>query len=303
MLEVPPVGNEPSSGRNIKVGVSMMFDEGFRPAIIPLVEDNSVDVLEWSFDTCWNWKFMAKWAQELIDHYSKRDRLLGHGVYYSALSAYSAFHTDWLSKLSEELSKRRYIHISEHYGFSRVAHVMRGAPLPLPHCPEAVEMGSENLRRLAQTAKCPIGLENLALAFSKKDVLGQGAFLQDLLRETNDFILLDLHNLYCQMENFAMSAEDLFRTFDLNKVKELHLSGGSWSDAASGRKIRRDTHDGNVPEKLYLLLELALATFPNIEYVILERLGNTVNTEEDVGAFRHNFKQIRNVVRARERSG
>lgn len=284
---------------DIKLGVSMMFDEGFRPAITPLVENDSVDVLEWSFDTCWNWKFMPKWAQELIEQYSQRDLLLGHGVHYSALSPYSAFHSDWLSKLSEELSKRRYIHISEHYGFSRAGHVTRGAPLPLPHCREAVEIGSENLQRLAKIARCPVGLENLALAFSKRDVLEQGAFLEDLLMIPQGFILLDLHNLYCQIENFAISAEDLFRTFDVNRVKELHLSGGSWSDAASGRKIRRDTHDGDVPDKLYSLLELALATCKNIEYVILERLGNTFNTEEDTRRFQHDFNRIRNLVRGK----
>lgn len=55
-----------------------------------------------------------------------------------------------------------------------------------------------------------IGLENLALAFTASDVRDQGQFLDDLLAPFDGFLVLDLHNLYCQLVNFDQDLQPLF---------------------------------------------------------------------------------------------
>lgn len=45
------------------------------------------------------------------------------------------------------------------------------------------------------------------------------------------FIILDLHNLYCQIHNFNIPFEEILTGYPLNKVREIHISGGSWEDA------------------------------------------------------------------------
>ncbi len=280
----------------VKVGLSMMLEDDFRQATASLFANNQVDVIEWSFDTCWQKGLMPGWAQDLLEYYSKQDLLLGHGVYFSALSTYSPLHKDWLAKLSNEIRTRKYIHISEHFGFSQAGHVLRGAPLPVPYCAEAVTLGKENLRRLSDIVNLPVGLENLALAFCKEDVLNQGIFLKELLQEINGFILLDLHNLYCQIQNFSLNPETLLQTYPLADVKELHISGGSLNTLGNDRTIRRDTHDGDAPEAVFTLLETVLDLCPNIDYIILERLGGTLNNQTDMANFQDEFMRIKNIV-------
>ena len=107
------------------------------------------------------------------------------------------------------------------------------------------------------------------------------------------FLLLDLHNLYCQTINFDRTLDELLATYPLHRVRELHLSGGSWSGAA--KAIRRDTHDGPVPPELFDWLPRVIARCPNVEAVILERLGGTFSTADDE-PFRADYRRLKEVV-------
>lgn len=88
--------------------------------------------------------------------------------------------------------------------------------------------------------------------------------------------------------------------YPLERVQELHLSGGSWSVAEGRRgvdRIRRDTHDGAVPEEVFDLLKIALRRCSNIKAVIFERLGDTLTREQDINDFREDFRRIKQIVK------
>lgn len=144
---------------------------------------------------------------------------------------------------------------------------------------------------------CPSarGLRNLAFAFGLQDVRQQGEFLDQLLESVDGFLLLDLHNLYCQMHNFQLSATEILNLYPLARVRELHLSGGSWSHHGTAT-IRRDTHDQAVPELVFELLKLALQRCSSVEAIILERMGNTLNSEQEQIQFRQDFTHIRQIT-------
>jgi len=258
------------------VGLSLMLAPDFVSATLPLFEAGEVEVLEWSFDTVWG-TGAPDWAAELLDHFAGQDRLLGHGVTYSPMTArFSERQRRWLERLTQECQERSYRHVSEHFGFVSAGSFHDGAPLPVPRTPEALRLGRDRLERMADACGgLRVGLENLAFAFSARDVLDQGAFLADLLEPVDGFLLLDLHNLYCQAANFAIPAHTLLDDYPLDRVTELHVSGGSWSEWDGGR-IRRDTHDGAVPRDVFELLPDVLTRCPHVEYVILERLGGSL---------------------------
>jgi uncharacterized protein (UPF0276 family) len=81
-------------------------------------------------------------------------------------------------------------------------------------------------------------------------------------------------------------------------VREIHLSGGSWSQSVSGKRVavRRDTHDDSVPQEVFNLATLALKLCPNIEFVILERLGNTMTDPESQREFRDDFETMEEIL-------
>lgn len=280
------------------LGISLMPEAEFLQAAYPLLEEGCVDVLEWSFDVGWPPASLPAWAAGLLDHYAACGRLLGHGVSYSPLSAHDHVRQDaWLAHLRQEVAERQYVHISEHFGFASGGNFHQSAPLPVPLCAAALKVGRERLQRLAEIARAPIGLENLAFAFSVRDVMDQGRFLDELLAPVGGFIVLDLHNLYCQMHNFGVSFQDLLKSYPLERVRELHVSGGSWSEPfPDGGRVRRDTHDAQVPEAVLALVPPALAACPNVGAIIFERLGTSLKEKEDQAGFRADFERLRERV-------
>jgi uncharacterized protein (UPF0276 family) len=95
-----------------------------------------------------------------------------------------------------------------------------------------------------------------------EEVKKHGEFLNKLVDSVNGFIILDLHNVYCQSYNFNISFDEIIHLYPLHRVREIHISGGSWEDSniLPGKKIRRDTHDNPVPEKVFHLLNCACIT-------------------------------------------
>jgi uncharacterized protein (UPF0276 family) len=287
-----------------RVGLSLMLEADFLRAAFPLFADGAVEILEWSFDVGWPPAVMPAWAEDLLRHYSDADQLLGHGVSYSALSAgVEAMQRRWLDSLDRELSQRRYRHLSEHFGFSATANFHQSAPFPVPLTAETLRLGQDRLQKLRERTHLPIGLENLAFAFHRQDVDDQGRFLEALLEPVDGFLLLDLHNLYCQSCNFGVSLDQLLTSYPLHRVRELHVAGGSWSVPRTGLNVapvRRDTHDGAVPEELFDWLPTVLARCPNVEAVILERMGGTLTPDDDE-PFRSDYRRLREVVHASRR--
>jgi uncharacterized protein (UPF0276 family) len=298
------------------VGLSLMLEDDFLRATLPLFEAGEVEVLEWSFDIGWGLPALPAWADELLGQYSRAGRLLGHGVTFSALSAaWTPRQAAWLDRLRHELAERSYLHVSEHFGFMTAGDFHRSAPLPVPLTDASLRIGQERLQMLADCGARPVGLENLAFAFGRQDVADQGRFLDRLLEPVNGFVLLDLHNLYCQSCNFGIPIAELLDLYPLSRVRELHISGGSWSSvtgtdpanedhrqgraggsAPTGNRVRRDTHDGPVPEEVFAAVPQALARCPAVTAVIFERLGGTLHSPADEAALRDDYRRLCQVV-------
>lgn len=263
------------------VGLSLMPTEDFRDFAWNLVDREMVDVIEWSFDMIWeDGEMTPSWCESLLDDFSARGRLLGHGVTFSPFSGgFSEHQKWWLEQLRVECDRRRYIQISEHFGFMEAGAFVESAPMPVPMTEGAISLGRRCLEALTLSSGRPVGLENLALAFCVEDVRWQGKFLEEVLSRVDGFLVLDLHNLYCQSVNFDVPMSELLGSYPLERVRELHISGGSWSARRSGTgpSIRRDTHDGPVPERVFEILPEALDRCPGLEYVIFERLGGTID--------------------------
>ena len=279
------------------LGLSMMPEADFVSAILPLLQDQSVDVLEWSFDTV-EQVHEPEWLSGLLDFYAESNRLLGHGVYYSLFDArWTERQEIWLEKLKKETQRRKYNHITEHFGFMNTENFHQGVPLPVPLHPKILQIGKDRLARLQSVVEIPVGVENLAFSFSADDVREQGIFLDKLIEDIDGFLILDLHNIYCQSCNFEIDILDIVTMYPLEKVKEIHLSGGSWQESVYGKKpVRRDTHDDAIPEEVLAVLPEVLSLCPNLGYVIIERLGHTIRTTTEKETFLNDFVKTKIII-------
>jgi uncharacterized protein (UPF0276 family) len=277
-------------------------EDDLRIAQLPLFADGLVEAIEWTLDAEFDGS-VPDWLEALLDHYGAAGALYAHGVQFSPLSALlEARQSRWLERVSRALGLRPYRHLSEHFGFTTVPGLARGTPLPVPFVPGAVAIGRDRLRLLQEAASgAPVGLENLALALSRDDVCVHGEFLDQLLAPTDGFLLLDLHNLYCQAQNFDVPADELLRAMPLHRVREIHVSGGSWSTRGSkvgARPFRRDTHDGAIPSDVFSMLAFALPRCARLEVVFVERLGQTLRQSGDVALYREDYQRVRAIVAA-----
>jgi uncharacterized protein (UPF0276 family) len=275
-----------------------MHEADFIAAALPLFEEGEIEVLEWSFDTISAKEHEPEWLPVLLDEYSRKGRLLGHGVRYSLLSGdFSKKQERWLKQLADEMKRYTYRHITEHFGFMTSDDFHKGAPLPVPFNEQSLAIGQDRLKRIQQAAGIPVGVENLAFAFSAEQAKEQGLFLEKLIEPVNGFLILDLHNVWCQAINFKIDVYTLLNSYPLHKVKEIHISGGSWSTvSSSGNPVRRDTHDEAVPPEVLQLLKEILHKCPYAEAVIFERLGNTLLTTDEQVQFIQDFKTIKRIV-------
>ena len=275
-----------------RVALSLMPNPEFAVATAPLFADGLVDAVEWSFDMGWGPAGVPEWLDAVLDEYADEGRLDGHGVSFSLLSDHPR-QVRWLQLLTAELRRRPYRRLSEHVGFMAAGPISRSSPLPMPRHPEVVRFGREQVDRLTDVAQAPIGLENLATAMGVRDALDQGALIDDLLAPTGGWVVLDLHNVWCQAENFGLDALKLIDTYPLERVREIHVSGGSWWTPPSGaRQLRRDTHDGPIPSEVSTLLPAVLARCPHVDTVVVERIGRAFGSPGD-DDFLRDFRQVR----------
>ncbi len=282
-----------------KLGLSLMPTEDFEQATVPLFQNNQVQAIEWSFDFSWNGAVVSEWCDGILHEFSNRGALTGHGVNLSPLSArFSKRQEEWLANAKEEFKNRKYVHATEHFGFSEAGPIAQGAPLGVPMNAESLRKGKDMMKRYADATQCPVGLENLAFAFGLEDVKRQGDFIDQLISSVDGFLLLDVHNIYCQLANFGVSELELLNSYPLSKVREIHLSGGTWSGSISGKRaaVRRDTHDDAIPQEVFNLATLALKLCPNVEFVIMERLGYTMMDLDSQQEFREDFETMEEIL-------
>ncbi len=275
------------------------LDANILLASLPLLEAEKVQAIEWSFDTLFQGREVPPWFIELLQEFGNANRLVGHGVFFSLFSGrWSEKQQKWLDELTRLANEFHFDHVTEHFGFMTGEDFHKGAPISIPWTTQTLAIGQDRLKRIYNACQCPVGLENLAFSYSLEEVKRHGDFLAQLIEPVNGFIILDLHNLYCQLHNFDLDFAALINLYPLDRVREIHISGGSWEESSLNpdRKIRRDTHDDAVPEAVFQLLAKTIPRCPNLKYVVLEQLGNGLHTPESRHLFQRDFLRMDEIV-------
>lgn len=246
-----------------------------RAVVGPRVHDGTVRVLQLTVDQAFVGDLPPAFT-EVLDAAAARGDLVGHGVMASPYTVpRDGVARGWLRRAREVLDRWPVRWLTDHLGCAR-AGGWQAAPLPLPASRALVDHVVDHLTWLREGLGVPVGLENLALAASVDDALHQPELLEAMLAPVDGVLLLDLHNLWCSAVNTGLEPLALLERYPLDRVVQLHIAGGT-----EGFGVRRDTHDGPVPDPVWALLPEALARCPRLEVVVWERLRGTV---DDAGA-------------------
>jgi len=104
--------------------------------------------------------------------------------------------------------------------------------------------------------------------------LSEVDWLRKTIAASGAELLLDLHNLYANALNFGGDPFDVLPQLPLDRVREVHISGGKWIDAGKDSRRILDDHLHDPPDPVYDLLAELAARCPNRLTVILERDGS-----------------------------
>lgn len=286
-------------------GLSFFSDVQWITAVLPIIEIGEVQCLEHTLESRSS-KLFIPGTLDLLREFSKLGKLIGHSLDFPLLSAVEtskseeSFFKHYRSFSNEGL---QYSQLSAHYGFVQSERFKSGAPLPMPLCESLEEHLLQQLKNLSKGLKCPAGLENLALCTSAKEALLMGPFFNRVLSKVpKSFLLLDLHNIFCTALNYKIPIQELIETYPLDRVTEIHISGGSEShtDHPLG-KFRRDSHDSAVPPEVFQALADVLPKLKNLKFIVLEQLPQNLRKKEEQAQFQADFKTMRKVVANHER--
>jgi uncharacterized protein (UPF0276 family) len=266
------------------VGFTLQPDEEFLERAAPLFEH--ADYFEVAPETLWFadargslqpngfWHRFAALAE-------RGRRFVAHGV---GLSMGTNAASDrprqrrWLERMAEDHGRFRFEWWTDHLGASSLDGLALTLPVALPMTPRAAAIVRGRLAQM-QSIVGDVGVENTVAYFTLGDPLDEPRFLRACLRAPGSHLLLDLHNLYTMALNCGFAPEHYLDALPLERVIEIHLSGGSMSLPEwlpSGVSLRLDGHDDAVPEPVWALAEQIVPRCPSLRGITLERMEGTV---------------------------
>ena len=167
---------------------------------------------------------------------------------------------------------------SEHLAFVRAGGYEIGHLAAPPRNTQTAEGAIRNIEQLRTIVGMPPALENIATLIDPPySSMTEAHWNRAIAEGTGCPLLLDLHNLYANCANFGLDPQTTLRQFMLERVRIVHLSGGSLLDPPSmgipGAQRVLDDHCHDVPDVVFDMLTELAERCPNPLMVIIERDG------------------------------
>ena len=144
--------------------------------------------------------------------------------------------------------------VSEHLCWNTVGGKVFNDLLPFPHTFVALDLVVSRVAHVQEVLGRQLLVENLSsyLSFTSSE-MSEGEFLAELVRRTGCCILFDVENLYVNVRNLGVDADEFIRSIPAHAVGEYHLAGFSVRDGCLV-----DTHDHPVHDDVWKLYEKVL---------------------------------------------
>lgn len=258
------------------VGFPFWPDMEHLPRILPVLE--RIDYLEVAPETLWGPGGQPNAYYDIVQTLVQGGLpAVAHGVALDPASADPERRSRWLTRLRRDTRRLGLRWVSDHLGTVHSSGEPVALPLPAPASFDRLRLCLDQLEEATRT---PVGIENSAWYAYPGDALEEPAQLAEALGDVHHLVL-DLHNLHTNAINLGFDPMRWLERAPLDRVIEIHISGGSWTPAAwrVGR-LRLDSHDGAVPDEVWSMLEHILPRCPRLRGATLERLEGPVEDEE-----------------------
>lgn len=277
------------------LGVGINYQKGFSSVIAD--RSDLVQFLELNPDTLCTWcERFGDWSLQLNPNLYRQFNqirrdipVVVHGLSLSIGSA-SGMNASYLTLMDRMAGSLPFPWHSEHLGFMDVVtgqgeYLHAGTQLPMPFSEEAITLLAPRIQHVIRQYGRPFLLENTSyyLAGIDSAEMDEVDFLNRLCDAVGPQfgLVLDLHNFYCNAENFQFNPYEQLNKLNFERVVEVHVAGG-----ALHKNYRLDVHSDHVPEPVWEMLAWVLPRAPNVKALVYELLEQALNsvTEEGVCA-------------------
>lgn len=200
-----------------------------------------------------------------------------HGVELSIGSAHG-WNPAYIEMLDRFQTAWPFVWHSEHLGFQTIpaedgTTLEVGVPLPVAPTREAAALIGGRAQAICQRYRVPFLLENPAYYIadlpSDEDLMDDIGLVNAIMDRSGCFLLLDLHNIYCNSINHGIDPYAVVNRVPLDRVVEMHVAGGASRDG-----FWMDGHNSRVPEPVWDLLEHTLTRAPRTGGIVFEMLDD-----------------------------
>lgn len=285
----------------VEVGFTLQPDDDFLDRTAPLLA--RVDYAEVAPETTWHVEagvcrpngFHRRFRALAAEHALS---LVAHGVGYSigdpGGEARRARWREWVARDHAQFGFRWY---SDHLWATAIGDAAVTLPIALPFDEALAARARARLRSMAEVVPV-VGVETTVTYFGFGDPMGEPAWLNAIL-DAPARLVLDLHNVHTLALNHGFDPDAWIARLDLERVIEIHVSGGAESDPAwlpSGRAMRLDAHSHAVPEAVFALLDRWAPRCPALRGITLERMEGTVTSDAQVAELADELARVRAVA-------
>ena len=196
-----------------------------------------------------------------------------HGVSLGMASsvAVETKRLEQMARLCEDVAPVSW---SEHLAFVRGGGIEIGHLAAPPRTSATIDGAIANLRRARAIVGVAPQVENVATLIdppgSDRD---EATWVSEIIRYSKSDLLLDLHNLHANSQNFKFDPVDYIASIPTDRIGAVHLAGGKWIGRPEAPRLL-DDHLHDVPDPVYQLLEEVGARALKPLTVIIERDGN-----------------------------
>jgi uncharacterized protein (UPF0276 family) len=258
--------------RRPALGVGLGYRSPFRSDLF--LDRRGVDFLEITVDHYFDASPEKGAELELLaGHFP----LIPHGLDLSLGSA-EGIDPAYVNRLASLVNRLDPPWWSEHVAFTRAGGIEIGHLSPLPFTRAAVEVLCRNIAAVRRQIRAPLILENITYTLMLPGAeMSEAEFLGEILERTDCGLLLDVTNLWVNAVNHGEDAMTVLDHLPLDRVVQLHFSGGSWHDG-----VLVDSHSHPAPPEVWTLMDAIVARAP-VRAIVLERDENLPPFQELVG--------------------
>src|SRR6185436_12486953 len=140
--------------------------------------------------------------------------------------------------------------VSEHIAFVRAGVVDAVHLLRIQRAREQLSMVVHNIRAAQAMLPVQLAVENIAAMFDWPDAeMDEATFLNEILDQTDAWLLLDLANVHANHRNLGGDVEAMLDRLPLDRVAYVHVAGGEERDG-----LYHDTHAHRTPPEVIELI-------------------------------------------------